>query len=220
MIPRRLEPEIMDDTLEARAYAEADFSRENHAFLSRLRELGAQGHMLDLGTGPGDIPRLLLESDPDATIDAIDLSPAMLALAEHRLAHHPDAARLQLQRGDVTALDAENARYDVVFSNTTLHHLPDPRPMLREACRVLRPGGLLVIRDLYRPDSLDQVEHLVTTHTACQTATTQQLFRQSLIAAHTPDELIDLLHELEMHPAIQLSIDTDRHATCQGRKPE
>lgn len=220
MIPRVLEPQVMDDAAEAREYADADFYEVNLAFVERLIALGAAGRMLDLGTGPADIPLLLAERDPEARILEIDLSEAMLTLARQRITDHHAGDQVTLARGDATALAFEEASFEVVFSNTILHHLPDPIPMLREAVRVLKPGGLLAIRDLYRPDSLESVEHLVRTHTGDQTPAAQQLFRQSLIAAHTPDELQAIIVTLGYAGQIEVVIDTDRHVTIQGRKRE
>jgi tRNA1(Val) A37 N6-methylase TrmN6 len=56
---RVLEPEAMDTPEEADAYASMDHSEANTAFVERLFELGAAGHMLDIGTGPGQIPLLV-----------------------------------------------------------------------------------------------------------------------------------------------------------------
>ena len=62
---------------------------------------------------------------------------------------------------DAKGLNFADGEFDTVFSNTILHHIPDPRPFLREARRVLRPGGTLLVRDLFRPPSREQLEALV-----------------------------------------------------------
>ena len=54
---RELEPEYMDTEDEAASYAAMDHSAPNAAFVARLVELGAAGRMLDVGCGPGHIPR-------------------------------------------------------------------------------------------------------------------------------------------------------------------
>ena len=55
---RILEPELMDDPEQARVYAQADFEKENQGFVDRFCEYFpdfSEGHVLDLGCGPGDI---------------------------------------------------------------------------------------------------------------------------------------------------------------------
>jgi ubiquinone/menaquinone biosynthesis C-methylase UbiE len=56
---RILEPELMNDPQQALIYAQADFEKENQGFVDRFREYFpefTEGHILDLGCGPGDIP--------------------------------------------------------------------------------------------------------------------------------------------------------------------
>jgi hypothetical protein len=60
MMPRVLEPELMDDPEQAVAYAKADFAKENQSFVNRFVEYYpdfTEGHVLDLGCGPADIRR-------------------------------------------------------------------------------------------------------------------------------------------------------------------
>src|SRR5881397_1651180 len=59
MMPRVLEPELMNDPEQALAYAKADFEEENQGFVNRFRTYYpdlTEGHVLDLGCGPADIP--------------------------------------------------------------------------------------------------------------------------------------------------------------------
>ena len=68
---RILEPELMDDIEQARAYAEADFDESNtlfvDLFLQHHPDWSAEGTMLDLGCGPGDIA-IRLASQPDEPV--------------------------------------------------------------------------------------------------------------------------------------------------------
>jgi ubiquinone/menaquinone biosynthesis C-methylase UbiE len=211
---RVLEPEIMDTPEEAATYEEMDHGEVNQAFVARLIALGARGRMLDIGTGPGDIPLLAVERIPDANVVAIDLAPRMLALAESRLAASPHGSRVELRLADAKALDFEDASFDAVFSNTILHHLADPRPLLREAHRVLRPGGVLLVRDLYRPPNPARVAELVALHAASASEYGRELFRASLCAALTPSELRAVADEAGLTDA-RLVVDTDRHMSLQ-----
>ncbi|MFA7237131.1 MAG: class I SAM-dependent methyltransferase [Phycisphaeraceae bacterium] len=212
---RRLEPEVMADPAEAAEYDAADFSIPNAAFIERLVELGAGGVMLDVGTGNGLIPPLVAQRIPRSRILGVDLSQAMLDVAERHRRESREQHRITFQPADAAALPFDDGAFDAVFSNTILHHLPTPRAeqMLVECWRVLRTGGVLLIRDLFRPRDEDEVESLVELHAGDQSPHARQLFRQSLQAAFTPDELRKMIGDLKI-PA-QVVIDTDRHASIQ-----
>lgn len=213
---RELEPEVMDTAEEADDYDSMDHSGPNEAFVARLFELGARGRMLDIGTGPGHIPVLVCERDPECTVVAIDLARHMLDHAERHRAASPHAARIELRVADAKGLDFADASFDTVFSNTILHHIPDPRPFVREAARVLRPGGVLLIRDLYRPPTPERAAELVAQHAGDATPRQQELFRASLHAALEPGELRAMVAELGLSGA-EVVIDTDRHMSLQLR---
>lgn len=213
-VQRILEPEVMDADDEAAAYAGMDHTAVNQAFVDRLGALGAGGRMLDIGTGPGDIPLLVVDRWRDVRVVAVDLAPAMLALAGRRVAASAHAARIELVLGDAKALAHGDHSFDTVFSNTILHHLPDPIPFLREAGRVLRPGGALLIRDLFRPPSEARVQELVALHAADMSGAGRELFTASLRAALTPDELRAAADAAGLARAA-LVIDTDRHMSLQ-----
>lgn len=204
----------MDTADEASAYDAMDHERVNGDFVERLIALGARGRMLDIGTGPGHIPLLVVERLADCTVVGVDLSPAMLEIAARRVASSPHQSRIELRLADAKALDLEDESFDAVFSNTILHHFGDPRPFLREAARVLAPGGALLIRDLYRPDSEGAADRLVAAHAAGAGAVGQALLRASLCAAFTQAELRALADECGLAGA-ELVIDTDRHMSLQ-----
>lgn len=216
MIQRQLEPEVMDQAADAAAYDAMDHNAPNHAFVDRLVELGAYGGMLDIGTGPGHIPLLICQRLPDAgQIVGVDPSQAMLDIAQRHLDLSPHIDQVTYQQADARQLPFDDESFDTVFSNTILHHIDDPRPVLREAWRVLRPGGCFLVRDLFRPDSHDQVEQLVAQHAGDASQQQQQLFRQSLIAALTPDELQAMVDELKL-PRVSVVVDSDRHVSIQA----
>jgi ubiquinone/menaquinone biosynthesis C-methylase UbiE len=213
-MPRILEPEVMDTPDEATSYDAMDHTAPNTAFVERLLSLGARGHMLDIGTGPGHIPLLVVERLPDANVVGTDLSGHMLALAERRRAASPHAARLRFERGDAKGLPYPDGSFDAVMSNTILHHIPDPRQFLAEARRVLRPGGVLLIRDLFRPLTPARADELVALHAAGADETQRDLFRASLHAALTPAELAVVAVEAGLGDA-EITLDTDRHMSLQ-----
>lgn len=219
VLPRVLEVEPMDTDREVVEYDAMDHETPKTAFIERLRQLCApgkgRGRMLDIATGPGHIPLQICDAMDDVTVVGIDLALMMLAVANQRLAASPHVGRVSFVHGDAKSLPFDDASFDTVFSNTSLHHLPEPRPMLAEAWRVLKPGGVLLIRDLYRPADELTLAKIVAEQTAGSTAFQRQMFADSLRAALTPGELLTLVHEVGM-TNVQVVIDTDRHMSLQS----
>ncbi|MCA9320301.1 MAG: class I SAM-dependent methyltransferase [Planctomycetes bacterium] len=213
-MPRTLEPEYMDTEEEANGYDAMDHTTPNAAFVGRLAYLGAQGQVLDLGCGPGHIEPLVCEAISGARVTGVDAAGTMLALAEGHRAKSPHRDRIAYLRADVKSLPFEDASYDAVFSNTVMHHIPDPLPFLREARRVLRPGGALLIRDLFRPDEPELALALVAKHAADASPYQQELFRASLHAALTTDEL-DAIAKNAGLTGYEITLDSDRHMSLQ-----
>ncbi|RAG81618.1 SAM-dependent methyltransferase [Streptacidiphilus pinicola] len=112
---------------EARAQAAAEA-------LESLLPTGVR-RLADVGGGTGIIGRRLVR--PDREVFVLDLTHAMLRLAEARLPGHA-------VRASADALPLGDATLDAVTSVWLLHLLPDSRPVLAEFARVLRPGGVLV----------------------------------------------------------------------------
>ena len=220
MLQRVLEPEVMDTEEDAQEYDAMDHGGANDAFVERLLSLhpplGPLGRMLDIGTGPGHIPLLVVEALPKAHVVAIDLAERMLTLARDHVAKSPHGSRVELIRADAKGLDFPDDSFDVVFSNTILHHVPEPVTLLREARRVLRPGGVLLIRDLMRPDSLEELKGLVQQYASDATPYQRELFEASLRAALTPDELRSQADAADLGDA-EVTIDSDRHLSLQIR---
>jgi len=128
------------------------------ARLLRLADPRRGERCLDIGTGAGHTAARLAETG--AEVVALDPAPGMLEAARRRYGERAGLRFLEAA-GDATGLP--DAAFDVVTARHTLHHHADPRATLREAARVLRPGGRFVLVDEITPDPrveawLDAVE--------------------------------------------------------------
>jgi demethylmenaquinone methyltransferase/2-methoxy-6-polyprenyl-1,4-benzoquinol methylase/ArsR family transcriptional regulator len=100
--------------------------------------------LLDLGAGTGRMLELFAPLADRAI--GVDLSSAMLAVARGRL-EETGTRNAQLRQGDIYALPIERNSCDLAIMHQVLHYLDDPARALREAARVLAPGGRLLIVD-------------------------------------------------------------------------
>lgn len=127
-----------------RAAAQAQFEARE------LRRLGGRvdgGRVLEIGTGRrGTGLRLALEAFGAATANGVELHAGSVAACQAAVADL--AGRVRVEQGDAAALAADEASYDAVFSYHLLHHADDWRGAVREAARVLRPGGRLYVADM------------------------------------------------------------------------
>ncbi len=218
MIPRVLEPEVMDDRQEATEYDAMDHSQVNRQFVLDLIATGKLSNdCLDLGTGTALIPIELCRAQPEVRVMASDASTSMLELARYNIEVQSLMMRIQLHHGDVKKLNFQNAYFDTVFSNSLVHHLPEPISFFAEACRVLRPSGLLFVRDLCRPETSHEVESLVATYAGSESLHSQQLLRQSLHAALTLEEVRSLVVAVGL-PSEGVTMTSDRHWTLIATK--
>lgn len=213
MLSRVLEPEVMDSPEEARAYDAMDHGQVNRAFVADFLALPtADGPILDVGTGTAQIPIELCRSHATCRVVAVDLAGHMLDLARTNVDRAGLADRIALERIDAKGLPYPAASFAAVISNSIVHHIPEPRTVLREMARVLRPGGTLFVRDLLRPTDDGEVRHLVATYAAEADDQQRGLFEASLRAALTVAEMQDLVASLGF-PAESVCRTSDRHWT-------
>lgn len=211
---RVLEPEVMDTAEDAAAYDAMDHSEVNNSFIARLQTLGVSGLCLDIGCGPGHIPLQLVSARDDIDVVAIDLSQNMLETALRHQQQCENGDQVEFVLADAKGLLAEDDTFDSVFSNSILHHIPQPIDFLSEAWRVLKPGGMLLIRDLFRPESEERARELVAQYASNEAQEAQDLFYASLCAALRPDELDAIAKEIGISK-YKIITDSDRHMSLQ-----
>ena len=101
----------------------------------------------DLGCGPGEL--LAAMAVKSAALIGVDASAAMLTLAKAK----PELATASLRMGELEHLPLADCEAQAAVLSLTLHHLSDPSAAIREAARVLVPGGMLVIADYLKHEN-------------------------------------------------------------------
>jgi len=103
--------------------------------------------VLDLGSGPGIAACTLAELLPGAEVLAVDGSPELLELAEERAAGLGLGDRVRTRRAALPGGLSDLPPADVVWVSGVAHHLPDPAEGVREFAALVRPGGVLALRE-------------------------------------------------------------------------
>lgn len=218
MLPRLLEPEVMDSPEEARDYDAMDHTQVNRVFVADfLSHFNNSRRILDVGTGTAQIPIELARSHPEVSILAIDLAEHMLALGRYNVDQARLSERIQLEKVDAKALPYPSGSFDAVVSNSIVHHIPQPASVFAEMVRVVTAGGVLFVRDLLRPADERTLGGLVNLHAAGANEHQRKMFADSLHAALTVEEVRAIIVPLGFPPET-VQQTTDRHWTWCARK--
>jgi ubiquinone/menaquinone biosynthesis C-methylase UbiE len=184
MLQRILEPEVMDSAAEAHDYDTMDHSFVNQLFVTDLLQLwDGNGKVLDVGTGTAQIPIELCRRQLQARVTAIDMAEHMLRVGRRNVESAGLAQRIELQHCDAKKTPLPDHAFDAVMSNSIVHHIPEPFAVLKEMARVVKPGGVLFVRDLLRPADDETLRRLVHTYAGDANAHQQKMFAESLHAA-------------------------------------
>ncbi len=209
------EPELMDEDEQAYAYAHADFEEPHNHFIELLTEacgasLPATGTALDLGCGAADISIRFAKAFTGYKVDAVDGAEAMLNEAEKALLQMDDLfqARINLVQGHLQDFSIQE-HYDIIFSNSLLHHLHDPM-VLWQVLKQAGPETHIFIMDLMRPESESAVAALVDLYAAGEPEVLQRDFRNSLFAAFTVEEIQQQLTACGLD-SLLIEVVSDRH---------
>lgn len=211
------EPELMDDAAQAQAYARADFAEENQGFIDRFREYfpdWSEGHVIDLGCGPADIPIRFLRAYPKARITALDASRPMVDLAEEAVAAAGAGSAITLHCERFQTWEPPEAG-DVLLSNSLLHHVPNPLQFWFRIKQLAKPGACILVMDLLRPESPEEAQALVDQYAADEDPILRRDFYNSLLAAFTEDEVAAQLAEMNLSRLL-IDVPDDRHWVVGG----
>jgi len=118
------------------------FDRVHHGVLARIPASYKPTAILDMGCGTGRLLRRMQSRWPDAQLVGADVAEGMVAQAR---AQTPNA---RIEHAPAERLPLANGAVDLVTSTASFHHWSDQAQGVREAARVLRPGGLFVLADM------------------------------------------------------------------------
>jgi len=123
---------------------QADLMLISQPIMARIHPL-ADPLMLDVATGAGRLPLIMARNGCfQGQVIGLDASRRMLDVARRKVAAERFEGYITLMRHDASELPFIDDAFDVVTCLEALEFMPDPLAALREICRVLRPGGLLL----------------------------------------------------------------------------
>ena len=168
-----------------------------------VADLHAGETVLDLGSGAGaDVLISARRVGPSGKVIGVDMTEEMLDLARAN-AQQAGVSNVEFIKGYLEELPLADASIDVVISNCVINLAADKTLVLREAARVLRPGGRLAISDVIADPDLDAATRAdVAAWTGCIAgALTEQQFRAALATAGLADVEIHATHRVHEHAA-------------------
>lgn len=223
LLPQRIpEPELMDEPVQAAAYAHADFEQPHSWFvellLQHFPDPDFAGRVIDLGCGPADISLRVAKAWPHCELLGVDGAEVMLEHGREAIAAAGLQERVALRRSLLPDSGLAAAQYDAVISNSLLHHLHQPQVLWQTIRALAAPGCRVFIMDLMRPASADQAAGLVQVYAGEEPEILRRDFYNSLLAAFRPDEVARQLQEAELG-TLTVAAVSDRHLAIHGVVP-
>ena len=214
------EPELMDEPIQAEAYANADFDEPHNLFIEKFREVISTGDIdglvLDLGCGPADISIRFARTFPECVIHAVDGAACMLEQGKVRITQAYLEDRIHLFHGLIPQFQLPVKKYSFIISNSLLHHLHEPDVLWQYIRKYADHESTIFIMDLRRPDTPEEALRLVTAYSGDEPDILRHDFYNSLCAAFTPDEVEKQL-QINGLKNLNLGIISDRHMVIYGK---
>ena len=146
--------DTLDDALLQVIVTRLETRAKNPLFAKMLQDylnsmgIDGAGRVLDLGCGTGVATRAIAKRYGfSGRVVGVDLSPMLVAAASRIAAEEGCADRVEFKSGDSRKLDLEDGAFDAVIAHTLLSHVDDPRSVLQEMKRLVRPGGMIAVFD-------------------------------------------------------------------------
>jgi SAM-dependent methyltransferase len=190
-----------------------------------VAELHEGETVLDLGSGGGiDVLLSARRVGPTGKAYGLDELDEMLALAR-RNQLEAGVENVEWLKGDIEAIPLPSETVDVIISNCVINLAGDKRQVVREAARVLKPGGRFAVSDVIADDDMDAATKAdMAAYTGCIAgALTRVEFADALAAAGLTDIEIAETHRVHAHAGSAIvrarkpatdCCDTEAQAAC------
>ena len=167
---------------------------QGHLPVDDIRRSTKDGdHALEIGPGPGYFGLEWLSKTKKTILTGLEISPAMISLAEKNANEYHLSSRVTYQEGNALQMPFSNDTFDIAFSNGSLHEWEDAKQVFAEIHRVLRPGGKMIITDLRRDLSPEIYRFM---QDCCESPEIKEGFTTSVQAAYKKEELESILSHI------------------------
>lgn len=214
------EHELMDNTAQAKAYAEADYSEPHEAFVKHFKVCFpgfSSGTVLDLGCGPADVTIRFARAFPKTRITGIDGAQVMLDLGLREIKLQELDHQMTLKKCRLPDSELSNLKFDALISNSLLHHLPDPAVMWQAVKLCTGHGAHIFVMDLLRPSNIETAKEIVQQYANDAPEVLKTDFYNSLLAAFSIEEIQEQLKTSGLE-YLAVEIVSDRHFIVWGQK--
>src|SRR6266581_944222 len=187
-----------------------------------LADLRAGEVVLDLGSGGGiDVLLSARRVGPTGRAYGLDLTDEMLALARRNAAEH-GARNVEFLKGEIEVIPLPDSSVDVVISNCVINLSADKGQVLREAFRVLRPGGRFAVSDIVFQGRLPQVlrADMEAWADCIGGALEEQTYRQLLIEAGFTHVEIEVTRRYSLEEVAESGAETSIASLSEDERAE
>jgi len=120
--------------------------------------------VLDIGCGTGELASMLARTPWPVEAVGLDYAPSMCAQAAQKTRQQQLQTRARFTAGDSEFLPFADGTFDIVTCSNSFHHYPDQPAVVREAHRLLQPGGRFILIDGFRDNVVGWVVFDVIIH--------------------------------------------------------
>ncbi len=218
---RVAEPALMNDPQQAAAYARGDLDNAYWLFVQLFHKyfpsFVPNDAILDLGCGPAAIPLRLAKFFRNCQIHCVDGAPQMLIQGKQAAQQEGLEEQVHFFHGNLPAkLLLPRDQYEMVISNSFLHHLDDPMILWNAIHDYCLPGAAVFVVDLLRPASEEKARRLVDRYMPDAPPLLRQDMLLSLRAAYTLEEVKTQLQQTNLIKNITLTTTTTFQFAAYG----